>query len=79
MLDASAYTLSNGPSLSSHNGIAAPMRSPLSKGGVVRIEDPRFRFQDESQLPKPRDFVGGVKRYRAGRGSSVPLDFARFE
>jgi hypothetical protein len=76
MLDASAYTLSNAHP--GHNGIAPAMRSPLSKGGPIRIEDPRFKFQDESQLPKPREFVGGVKRYRAGRGSSVPLDLSQF-
>ena len=50
----------------------------LGKGGVIRIEDNRWRFQDESQLPKPRDFTGGAKRYRAGRGSSVPLDLSQF-
>ena len=42
------------------------------------VEDARWRFQDEHQLPKPRDFIGGAKRYRAGRGSSVPLDLSQF-
>jgi len=45
---------------------------------MFRIEDARWKFQDESQLPKPREFVGGLKRYRAGRGSSVPLDLSQF-
>ncbi|KAN0069921.1 hypothetical protein V8E54_012227 [Elaphomyces granulatus] len=64
-LDPSAYTLTNGGSL----GLSA------NRGqGVTRIEDNRFKFQDESHLPKPRPFLGGVRRYRAGRGSSVPLD-----
>ena len=40
----------------------------------MQIVDPRWKFQDESQFSKPRDFVGGPKRYRAGRGSSVPLN-----
>lgn len=42
------------------------------------IQDSRWKFQDDSQLPKPRDFIGGPKRYRAGRGSSVPLDLSLF-
>ena len=75
MLDASSYTLTNGPS--NHNNIS-PGRSPLSKGGPTRIDDLRFKFQDDSQLPKPREFLGGPKRYRAGRGSSVPLDLSQF-
>jgi len=45
---------------------------------MFRIEDARWKFQDESQLPKPREFVGGPKRYRAGRGSSIPLDLSQF-
>jgi hypothetical protein len=32
------------------------------------MDDGRFKFQRHDQLPKPRDFVGGAKRYRAGRG-----------
>jgi hypothetical protein len=45
-------------------------------GGRIFIDDKRWHFKDESVLPKPRDFVGGVRRYRAGRGSSVPLDLS---
>ncbi|KAJ5793792.1 hypothetical protein N7457_000391 [Penicillium paradoxum] len=73
-LDPSAYTLSNG-------GSPAPAsRSPSAHGpsahGPVRIEDVRFKFQSDGLLSKPRQFVGGVRRYRAGRGSSVPLDLS---
>ncbi|KAA6410927.1 MAG: WH2 motif family [Lasallia pustulata] len=77
MLDPSSYTLSNGAS-PNHNSSPALGNSPLGGKGSIRIEDPRFKFQDESQLPKPRDFMGGAKRYRAGRGSSVPLDISQF-
>ncbi|KAH7130711.1 hypothetical protein B0J11DRAFT_259632 [Dendryphion nanum] len=49
------------------------------RGKVVPIHDLRWRFQDESQFPKPREFSNGPKRYRAGRGSSVPLDFSAYE
>lgn len=76
-LDPTSYTLSNGNL--SHHGTKAPMESSVhGKIGVVHIEDSRWHFQDESQLPKPRDFVGGPKKYRAGRGSSVPLDISHF-
>lgn len=79
-LDPSTYTLSNGNSLNRNSN---PLRSHGSSHGHGRgkvvIEDARWRFQDESQLPKPRDFVGFPKKYRAGRGSSVPLDLSQFE
>ncbi|KAF2266925.1 hypothetical protein CC78DRAFT_542199 [Lojkania enalia] len=81
MLDPSSYTLMNGGS-----GIKSPTSSGAGisshaghKGKVVPIHDLRWRFQDESQFPKPRDFTGGPKRYRAGRGSSVPLDLSAYE
>ncbi|KAL4924452.1 putative proline-rich, actin-associated protein Vrp1 [Aspergillus undulatus] len=69
-LAASAYTLSNGG--------PSPGSSATSLGahGGGRIEDTRFKFQNEGLFSKPRPFVGGVKRYRAGRGSSVPLDLS---
>ncbi|XHG06844.1 hypothetical protein AWENTII_010020 [Aspergillus wentii] len=68
-LDPSSYTLSNGG--------PSPGSSPRSPGmGAAQVNDSRFKFQNESLLPKPRPFVGGVKRYRAGRGSSVPLDLS---
>ncbi|GAB1196417.1 hypothetical protein APSETT444_005688 [Aspergillus pseudonomiae] len=69
-LDPSAYTLSNGG--------PSPGSSPLGSAahGVIRVEDVRFKFQSEGLFPKPRPFVGGPRRYRAGRGSSVPLDLS---
>jgi hypothetical protein len=79
MMDSSSYTLTNGGS---------SMKSPTSshaggggreKGRIRPIHDLRWRFQDESQFPRPREFTGGPKRYRAGRGSSVPLDLSAFE
>lgn len=62
------------------------MKSPTNLGGgaaqkgkIVPIHDLRWRFQDEAQFPRPRDFSNGQKRYRAGRGSSVPLDLSSYE
>ncbi|KXG49024.1 uncharacterized protein PGRI_028940 [Penicillium griseofulvum] len=69
-LDPSAYTLNGGSP-------APSSRSPSTHGhGPVRIEDVRFKFQSEGLFPKPRQFIGGERRYRAGRGSSVPLDLS---
>lgn len=42
------------------------------------MEDVKFKFQRDDQLPKPRAYEGVPKRYRAGRGSSVPLDLGAF-
>ena len=75
-IDASSYTLSKGPSKQS-GGSFGPA-SGSSQGGPIGIEDSRWRFQEDGLLPKPRDFVGGAKRYRAGRGSSVPLDLSHY-
>jgi hypothetical protein len=75
MLDISSYTLS------SNGGSAkgpSPSRNPEPARRMV-INDPRWKFQDESMLPKPRDFTGGAKKYRAGRGSSVPLDLSALQ
>lgn len=47
--------------------------------GRIRVEDARWRFQDDSTLPMPREFRGGPKRYRAGRVSSVPLDLGAYD
>ncbi|MCJ1429576.1 hypothetical protein MMC29_007491, partial [Sticta canariensis] len=60
LLDPSSYTLSNGNL--NHYGTKV-QRESISHGKikVVDIEDSRWHFQDESQLPKPRDFVGGLK------------------
>ncbi|KAF8867205.1 hypothetical protein BDZ45DRAFT_7007 [Acephala macrosclerotiorum] len=77
MLDPSAYTLSSNGTLP--KGPSAHRNSEASRNSRVEINDSRWKFQDESQLPKPRDFHGGPKRYRAGRGSSVPLDLSAFQ
>lgn len=76
-MDASAYTLTNGgsPALSrgtSHIGGG-------SGGARFVVQDTRFKFQPDEALPMPRQFTGGPKRYRAGRGSSVPLDLSAFQ
>lgn len=73
-VDPSSYTLSS-------NGGLPKNPSPHRNSEPTRrifINDPRWKFQEENMLPKPRDFVGGAKRYRAGRGSSVPLDLSNF-
>ncbi|MCJ1470187.1 hypothetical protein MMC07_008832 [Pseudocyphellaria aurata] len=77
LLDPSAYTLSNG-NLYHHGSKTLRESSTYGRIGIFNIEDSRWHFQNESQLPKPRDFVGGPKKYRAGRGSSVPLDISHF-
>ncbi|CAF9934030.1 hypothetical protein IMSHALPRED_009564 [Imshaugia aleurites] len=76
-LDPSSYTLSNGINPNQGFNSARDSLSP-SRNGVTKIEDSRWRFQPESELPKPREFIGGPKKYRAGRGSSVPLNLAQF-
>ena len=43
------------------------------------MDDGKWKFQRDEMLPQPRGFVGGRKLYRAGRGSSVPLDLRAFE
>ncbi|CAA9958307.1 hypothetical protein PTMSG1_01869 [Pyrenophora teres f. maculata] len=77
MMDPSSYTLSNGGS-----SIKSPTHSgggSREKGRVRPIQDLRWRFQDEGQFPRPREFTNGPKKYRAGRGSSVPLDLSAYE
>ncbi|PNH59788.1 hypothetical protein VD0001_g9907, partial [Verticillium dahliae] len=82
MLDPSAFTLSapNGAASPSPTRSAGGLTSPPPPGGGggprYVVHDPRWKFQDDSMLPKPREFVGGTRKYRAGRGSSVPLDLA---
>ncbi|CRK25234.1 hypothetical protein BN1708_014189 [Verticillium longisporum] len=62
----------------SAGGLTSPPPPGAAGGGGARyvVHDPRWKFQDDSMLPKPREFVGGTRKYRAGRGSSVPLDLA---
>lgn len=79
MLDPSAFTLTANGSQSPSPGPASRQanHSPSpSSGGRIVISDARWQFKDESLLPKPRGFSGTPKRYRAGRGSSVPLDLS---
>lgn len=73
MLDASSYTLSNGSNLHPALPSSRDESDTLSALGALNIVDSRWHFQDEGELPKPREFLGGPKKYRAGRGSSVPL------
>lgn len=82
MADAASYTLSNGRARGNSAAGNTGSGAGLGAGGGgprVVIQDARWKFQDEGSLPMPRQFGGGVKRYRAGRGSSVPLDLAAFE
>ena len=76
-LDPSSYTLSNGASSSYNISTSRDSISP-SRNGPIKIDDSRWRFQADDEIPKPRDFIGGPKKYRAGRGSSVPLDLSQF-
>lgn len=73
------YTLSNGgSSLRSPTGTISS--GPTGqKGKIIPVTDLRWRFQPENSFPAPRPFTGGAKRYRAGRGSSVPLDLSAYE
>ncbi|QPG99632.1 hypothetical protein C2857_002223 [Epichloe festucae Fl1] len=73
ILDPSSYTLSVNGANSSQSRQSSHSPSP-SSGGRTVVNDQRWQFKDDSLLPKPRDFIGGPKKYRAGRGSSVPLD-----
>jgi len=77
MPDAASYTLTNGSSYSS-NGAGGRARGDSTAGPRTVIQDGKWKFQGDEQLPKPRDFAGTSKRYRAGRGSSVPLDLSAF-
>ncbi|EMF17513.1 uncharacterized protein SEPMUDRAFT_146512 [Sphaerulina musiva SO2202] len=70
--DSSSYTLTNG----SRNRADSGARN---SGARFVVQDSRYKFQDDGQLPKPRDFSGGPKRYRAGRGSTIPLDLKALE
>jgi hypothetical protein len=79
MLDPSSFTLSangGGSAISLPSKPSNHSPSPSQGGARLYIDDKRWHFKEESVLPKPREFVGGVRRYRAGRGSSVPLDLS---
>lgn len=81
MLDPSSYTLSSHSNGNGQQNKARTTRRSVSssKAGIIPIEDPRFKFQSEDVFPTPRHFHGGARRYRAGRGSSVPLDLSAFQ
>jgi len=75
-MDASSYTLTNGGSPGLSRGA-----SQIGGGNGPRftVQDSRFKFQPDESLPMPRQFTGVPKRYRAGRGSSVPLDLSAYD
>ncbi|PHH65539.1 hypothetical protein CDD81_2319 [Ophiocordyceps australis] len=77
MLDPSSYSLSSNGTKSPTSS-RQPSHSPTPSVSAARIliNDTRWHFKDASQLPKPREFARGPKKYRAGRGSSVPLDLS---
>jgi hypothetical protein len=72
----SSYTLMNGSSPSYSRGESHIGRS---SGARIIIQDHRFEFQPDEALPMPRQFDGGPRRYRAGRGSNMPLNLSAFE
>ncbi|KAH8836908.1 hypothetical protein MCOR27_001494 [Pyricularia oryzae] len=81
LLDPAAFTLTpNGGKLHSPTRSLSGARpgtaggDGANGGGMYVVHDPRWKFVGEDKFPKPREFSGGAKRYRAGRGSSVPLD-----
>jgi hypothetical protein len=64
------------------SGIGLGAGNGLGNGssGAVKIHDLRWKFQDDSTLPAPRQWRKGLeKKYRAGRISSVPLDLRGYE
>jgi len=77
-MDASSYTLSNGNSSGLSRG-ASQLGGGGGNGPRFTVQDSRFKFQPDESLPMPRQFTGVPKRYRAGRGSSVPLDLSAYD
>jgi hypothetical protein len=49
-----------------------------SDGTSITIRDTRFKFQPDEVLPMPRQFQDLPKRYRAGKGSNIPLNLNAF-
>lgn len=82
MLDPSAFTLMpNGGAKSPSPTRSDSLVGRTNGGGAMRgqrivVEDPRWRWPDENDFPKPRNFMPRERKYRAGRGSSVPLDLS---
>lgn len=81
MLDVNSFTLRpNGGAKSPSPTRTDSFGTSRTNGGGARgrivVEDPRWKWVDERNFPKPREFTGKQRRYRAGRGSSVPLDLS---
>lgn len=57
-------------------GSAASSYTITQNRSGMTVDDSRFKWKDVRDLPKPRDFKGVSKHYKAGRGSSVPLDMS---
>lgn len=79
MLDPSAYTLTPNGGAPRKESLQSNSGQLSSSSGRLIIQDTRWKFQADNMLPKPREFIGGPKRYRAGRGSSVPLDLSAYQ
>lgn len=82
MLDVSSFTLkpngggANNTSPTRSNSLTTSKTNGGGSRGRIVVEDPRWKWVDEQNFPKPREFIGKQRRYRAGRGSSVPLDLS---
>lgn len=74
MLDHTSFTLT--PNEASPNVTLSAFHSSNASptGGRIAVNDPRWKFPNEAHLPPPRNYHGSAKKYRAGRGSTVPLD-----
>lgn len=85
MLDVSSFTLKpNGggaksPSPTRSDSVSASRTNGAGTRGRIVIEDPRWKWVDEKNFPRPREFIEKQRRYRAGRGSSVPLDLSALQ
>jgi hypothetical protein len=73
--DRSCYTAANGRRSSISRGGSHIRRN---EGARITIQDARFRFQPDEALPVPHRFHGLPKRYRAGKGSTIPLNLNAF-
>lgn len=74
-IDVSAYTItgsSNGAQLATSNA------SSTKASGSLKIENPRFKFENQIDIPKPHKYEGRIKLYPSGRGSSMPLNLSDF-
>lgn len=66
--------------LGNGNGLGMGNGNGLGGGNAaIKIHDLRWKFQDDTTLPAPRQWRGVPKKYRAGRVSSVPLDLREYE